>query len=124
MGTTLLPKTTSKSPDFFIQTSVILACRGKALARPPKGNIRNLPAICLRLLNYSWPFPSLLHWWLLWLHVIVTTMLVVAQSAEQQDKGSNVDVSTKGHGLAVDGQLAAVMMKIALEVTPAEKLAS
>ena len=57
------------------------------------------------------------------MHVIVTTMLGVAQSAEQQDKGSNVDVSTKGHGLAVDGQLAAVMMKIALEVTPAEKLA-
>jgi len=57
------------------------------------------------------------------LHVIVTTMLGVAQSADQQEKGSNVDVSTKGFGLAVDGQLAAVMVKNALEVTTAEKLA-
>ena len=28
-----------QKPWFFIQTSVILACRGKALARPPKGSI-------------------------------------------------------------------------------------
>ena len=87
---------------------------------PLLGNFRNLQAICLRLLYYSRPFPSSLHWWQRGHgNVIVTTILGVAQSAGLQHVGSNVDVFTKGHGLAVDGQLAAVMMKIALEVTTA-----